>query len=115
MRAVRSGCLIQSVPVKPGGRYAVATWHRLQGEGTASVRVRWQTADGKWTAEHEDRFLSAYRFVDGWQQMVGVVRVPEGAGRLVVLLSMDGQQSEADVAWWDDVVVLEVPTGGGAG
>jgi len=109
MRAVRSGCLIQSVAATPGTRYAVATWHRLQGEGAASVRVRWQTEEGKWHAEHEDRFLAAHGSADGWQRMVGVVRVPEGAGRLVLLLSMDGQQAEADVAWWDDVVVFEVP------
>lgn len=110
MRAVRSGCLIQSVPATPGKRYAIATWHRLQGEGAASVRVRWHTEDGKWTAEREDRFLTAHGSTDGWQRMVGVVTVPESAGRLVLLLSMDGQLTEADVAWWDDVLVFEAPT-----
>jgi len=107
MRAVRSGCLIQSVNVTPNGRYAVAAWYRLQGEGAASVRARWQTEDGTWHAQQEDRFLTPHGSSDGWQRMIGVVRVPEGAGRLVLLLLMDGQ-SEADVAWWDDVVVFEV-------
>ena len=107
MRAVRSGCLIQSVNVTPNGRYAVAAWYRLQGEGAASVRARWQTEDGTWHAQQEDRFLTPHGSSDGWQRMIGVVRVPEGAARLVLLLLMDGQ-SEADVAWWDDVVVFEV-------
>jgi len=108
MTAVRSGCLIQSVPVEPGKRYAVAAWYRLQGEGVATVRARWQTEDGTWHAEQEDRFLTPHGDDGDWQRMIGVVRVPEGAGRLVLLLSMNGQQTEEDVAWWDDVVVFEV-------
>ncbi len=108
MTAVRSGCLIQTVGVAPGKRYAIAAWHRLQGEGVASARARWQTADGTWHAEHEDRFLTPNGADGDWQRMIGVVRVPEGAEKLVLLLQMDGQQTEEDVAWWDDMLVFEV-------
>ena len=108
MRAVRKGCLIQSIEVAPGGRYAVEAWHRQRGEGVPSVRVRWQTAEGSWHAEHEDSFLMTHGAEGEWHRMIGVVRVPEGAGRLVLLLFSDGQRSEEDVIWWDDALILKV-------
>ena len=108
MRAVRKGCLIQSVEVAPDERYAVQTWHRQAGEGSPTVRVRWQTADGTWHAQHKDRFLLTHQADGEWQRLVGVVRVPEGAGRLVLLLNADGQQTEDDVLWWDDALVIKI-------
>jgi len=108
MRTVRKGCLIQSIAVASGERYAAAAWHRVEGAGVPSVRIRWQKADGSWHAEHEDCFLTAHGAAGQWQRMVGLVRVPEGAGRLVLLLSVDGQRSDQDVVWWDDVVVFRI-------
>ncbi len=55
-----------------------------------------------------DRFLSGPATGDDWQQFVGLVTVPEGAGKLVVLLSAAGQRSEEDVIWWDDAAVYRV-------
>lgn len=107
MTAVRSGCLLQTAPVEAGKRYAIAAWYRLQGRGVASVRVRWHDPDGKWYAEQQDSFLTPYGTDGDWQRMVGVVRVPDGAGSVVLLLNMAGQRDQ-DVAWWDDVVVFEV-------
>lgn len=107
MRDVKSGCLIHSVAVAPGGRYAVAAWVRQQGRGVPGVRVRWHTPEGKWHAEDSDSFLSPAGTEGDWQRLVGVVRVPEGAGRLLVLLLMDGQPTRDDIVWWDDVVVFE--------
>jgi len=109
MRDVKNGCLIQSVEVTPGKRYVVAAWYRQQGEGVPAVRARWHTPEGKWHAQHEDRFLAPRGSEDDWRRMVGVVRVPEGAGRLVLLLLMEGQQSKEHVVWWDDVAVFEMP------
>ena len=108
LRAVRKGCLIQSVAVAPGERYAVQVWYRQAGRGFPVARVRWQTADGTWHAEHEDRFLLTHGDGGEWQRLVGVVRVPEGAGRLILLLNADGQQVEDDVLWWDDALVMEL-------
>lgn len=108
MRFVRKGCLINSMEASPGERYAVQAWYRQQGEGYPTVRVRWQTAAGTWHVPHKDQFLIAHESDGEWQRLVGVVTVPEGAGRLLVLLNSEGQQSEEDVLWWDDVRVVEV-------
>jgi hypothetical protein len=67
------------------------------------VRIRWQTPDEKWTAEEQDQFAYAVGPVDAWANLFSVVQVPEGAGRLVVMLSVRGQHSDADVTWFDDV------------
>ncbi len=105
---VRNGCLIQRIDVQPGERYVVSGWRRVQGQGAALIRVRWQTSEGAWHAEPLDRSLSASAADGDWQQLAGIVSVPEGAGRLIVLLWADGQCSEEDAIWWDDVAVFRV-------
>lgn len=105
---VKSGCLIQAVSVAPGERYLVAARRRVQGEGSASIRVRWQTPEGKWHAEVLDRFLGAADGNGDWALVAGVAEVPDGAGRMVLLLLADGQRSDEDVIWWDDVVAFRL-------
>jgi hypothetical protein len=97
------GCFIQSCDVKPGEHYAVRVMRRLAGGGRAHVRVRWQTPDGRWTLESQDRMIHADAPPGEWAELLGVVEVPEGVGRLVVLLGAGGQPSPQDAAWYDDV------------
>jgi hypothetical protein len=40
---------------------------------------------------------------DRWGELFGVVEVPEGVGKLVILLGAAGHTSPDDVAWYDDV------------
>lgn len=100
---VAGGCFIQSTPVQPGERYAIRAVRRLQGKGNASIRVRWQTAESRWTQEHKDVILISRAPATEWGEIFGVVEVPEGVGRLVLLLGVSGQSSAQDVAWYDDV------------
>ncbi|OGV82601.1 MAG: hypothetical protein A3K18_08140 [Lentisphaerae bacterium RIFOXYA12_64_32] len=103
---VENGCFIQTFPVKPGDRYAVRTLARCQGRSSVSVRVRWQTADRKWTKETQDVILSPGAAVIGdWREIFGAVTIPEEVGNLVLLLGMSSQFSDQDVAWFDDVEV----------
>jgi hypothetical protein len=70
--------------------------------------VRWQTAEGKWYAEHLDRVLDPRGPDDGWREIVGMATVPEGAGKLFILLQSGGQVSAEDICWFDDVRVVKV-------
>lgn len=102
--AVGGGCFIQTVtPVAPGELYAVQGWYKLQGQGTAWIRVRWQTPEGKWHADQLDRLIYSSGQGDGWRELFDVAQVPEGAGKMVILLGMAGQQAEQDVVWFDDI------------
>lgn len=105
---VANGCFIQRIPAKPGERYAVRAVRRQQGQGEAWVRIRWQTAEGRWTAEQQDRLFHADGPRDAWREAFGVVEVPDSAGQLVVLLGVGDQLAEADVAWFDDVAVYRI-------
>ena len=100
---VAEGCLIQSHDVRPGQRYAVRAVRRLQGRGTAHIRIRWQTAEGRWTLESQDQIVHGEAAAQEWHELFGVVQVPEGAGRLVILLGISGQASPEDACWYDDV------------
>jgi len=105
---VAGGCALQAVDVKPGGRYVIRAVRRLQGQGEASIRVRWQTPASSWTAEVRDRLIHPAGPRDDWSELIGVVQVPDAAGKLVVLLGVAGQRSPHDVAWYDDVEVCEI-------
>jgi hypothetical protein len=106
---VGGGCLLQAYMVKPGERYAVRAVRKLQGRGEAHLRVRWQTAEGTWTKESQDVLLYASGPRDQWIEMTGVVEIPEGVGRLLILLGIQGQASPDDAAWFDDVELYRLP------
>ncbi|HUU09309.1 MAG TPA: hypothetical protein VM431_02070 [Phycisphaerae bacterium] len=108
LAGVANGCLIAKIEVKPGQRYAVEAVRRLKGAGDAVLVVRWQTADDTWTAEARDVSVPCTGPRDAWAEMFGVAEVPEGAGKLVVLLLARGQKSADDLAWFDDVRVYRL-------
>ena len=114
---VRRGCLIQTHPVEPGQTYAVQADCLARGSTHPTVVVRWQTAEGRWTRESDDRTFGfkprptqaksdpgAPSSPDAaWRRAFGVVTVPAGAGRLVILLHVAGQQTDQDVCWFDNL------------
>ncbi len=105
---VANGCFLQSIRVRPGETYAVGAVRHLHGQGDAWLRVRWQTAEGKWTAEERDVVLLADGPRDEWREFFGVVEVPDGVARLLILLTVSGQPTPADVAWFDDVQLIKL-------
>ena len=105
---VADGCLLQAYHVRPGERYAVRTQVRLAGASRAWIRVRWQTADERWTAEEADRIFYPHG-TGTWCEAFGVVEIPEGVGRMLVLLGVGGPGTEDDQAWFDDVGVYRLP------
>jgi len=102
---VADGCFIQAHEVEPGELYAIGATRRLQGKGDAWIRVRWQTREGKWTAQTRDVVIACDGPRAEWAEMFGVVEVPEGAGRMVLLLCVADQPTADDIAWFDDIRV----------
>ncbi len=101
----KNGCFIQAHDVRPGERYAVRCHVKTEGEGTAWMRVRWQTPESRWTAENKDRMIHAPEPRGEWAELFDVVEVPQGVGRLLVLLLVADQPTDKDVAWFDDVAL----------
>ncbi len=100
---VTDGCFLQAREVQPGQRYAVRALRKLEGRGSTWIRIRWQTAEGRWTREVQDAMVYCRGPRDAWSELFGVVQVPEDAGRLLILLGVGNQASPEDVAWFDDV------------
>lgn len=105
---VAEGCLIQSYDVKAGERFAVGAALKLEGKGDGRIRVRWQTADGHWTHEIQDKLIPPNGPRGQWSDLFGVVEIPEDVGKLVLLLGAAGQTSPEDLAWYDDVRVYKL-------
>jgi hypothetical protein len=100
---VTDGCFLQSYKVVPSDRFAVRTACKVHGNGNAWLRIRWQTTEGSWIAETLDQLFYCEASPANWRELFGVVEVPEGVGRLVLLLSVGGQGTTEDVIWFDDV------------
>ena len=64
--------------------------------------------EGRWTAESEDQLLYCEPARDKWGELFGVVEVPEGAGRLLILLGVGGQTTVEDAVWLDDVELYKL-------
>lgn len=108
VRGVSSGCFGQNVEgARPGEDYVVAARCRGEGAGAPSIRVRWKDAKGRWTAEGRDVFILPHPPAkpNGWRELIGLARVPDGAAELVILLSASGQREPKDSVWFDDVIV----------
>mgnify|MGYP002349616932 FL=1 len=97
------GCYLQDYEAPPGSQHLVRARCRLTGSGTPALTLRWQTAARRWTNEGDDRTFAFRPDADGWLVTQGVVTVPEGAGRLVVLLDIRGQRDDQSSVWFDDV------------
>ena len=106
---VTGGCFLQSHPVQAGERYAIRAEVRAEGAGQAWLRIRWQTEDQGWVAELQDKILFPSGPPDRWNEIFGVVQVPEEAGRLVILLGVGGQRSHDDTVWFDGVELYRLP------
>ncbi len=108
MTGVSDGCFIQVYDVQPGERYFVRAVARQQGRGWPQIRVRWQTPEGQWTLQELDPILTPEPSHDEWKTIAGVVTVPEGVGKLVILLGVKSQASEEDIVWFDDVSLVKL-------
>ena len=105
---VSGGCFLQSYRVQPGQRWAVRAMRKIIGRGQASIRVRWQTSEGGWTLEGLDQLIFCPSRTNDWSELFGVAEVPDGVGRLVILLGVKGQKSPDDVVWYDDIELYQL-------
>ncbi len=105
---VSRGCFLQACEAAPGELYAVRAWLRSAGRGDPHVRVRWQTVDGAWTASPRDRLFFPAETDGAWREIFGTAAVPAGAGKIVILLNGDGQETAKDAAWYDDVGLYRI-------
>ena len=91
-----------------GEHYAVVAMRRLQGKGETWVRIRWQSPESKWMAVAQDKIIYCDGPRDEWRRMFGIGEVPEGVGRLIILLGVGGQAGPQDIAWFDDVKLYKL-------
>ncbi len=91
LEGVEQGCAIVRANVEPGGTYAVEALARGK---NPSFSVRWQM-NGAWRA-HESDVSAVFGPVreDGWQLARTIIKVPENANQLVMLLNGKLAQGE---------------------
>ena len=109
---VSRGCFIQKVPAAPGDAFIVQADCRTKGDSSPGLTIRWQTADGKWTHEIDDKSFVFKSGSGDWKKVSGVVTVPPDTGQLVVLLDIRNQQTDDDVCWFDHLEIYHLGNSG---
>lgn len=94
---VEEGCFGTSVPTAPGRAY----WVEADAQGAApSVKIYWKR-NGSWDWSLAGAFIRLGEpGADGWRHASGLVRVPEGADELVLMLGV--RQAEGENTWFDN-------------
>ncbi|MBT3344942.1 MAG: hypothetical protein HN712_11655 [Gemmatimonadetes bacterium] len=100
----------QRVNVAPFRFYRISAWIRSIGAGHADVRMRWLDEHGMvLTMEATPSPLTPEGPpTDGWQEVSGIVRCPQGALQLEVRLAVTDQEATTDVVWFDDVALYAI-------
>jgi hypothetical protein len=70
--------------------------------------IRWQSAEGRWTHEQDDRTFVFKPSAGEWRKGSGVVTVPLDVGKLVLLLGVSGQVADTDVCWFDNLALYRL-------
>ncbi|MDH7568597.1 MAG: DUF4838 domain-containing protein [Armatimonadota bacterium] len=105
-----SASYLQTVPVKPGETYFCSAWARCEPpaeEPGIALTVRFRTETGAWHPRRELEPTLRMQGVPGWQHLMLLVEVPEGAAQAVVMLSAASQPS-GSTAFFDDVGFFKV-------
>ncbi len=106
IQAADSAVFMQNVPCAPGERWLALGWSNgVKGH----LAVRFQKPDGGWLEQREfEPKLSAAAGATDWQPLAAVVTVPEGAGRLVLMLGASAQGDDEAVRF-DDAGLYRLP------
>ena len=105
-------CYLQDVPVKAGEKYLAVVWVKTDppaGQGGARFTLRYQAVGGGWYAGRAlEPSVSLPAGVKDFQPLILAVTVPEGAGAIVLMPGVEGQERGAS-ALFDDVALYRLP------
>lgn len=103
---VEKASICQYIPVKPGEKYRISVYGKIRGNGKISLSVGWMNKY-KWTAGGSGK-RTGFKPVPGsdWlQAVIPCVEVPQNVNQLIPVLSVSGQTSPDDAAWFDKLEV----------
>ncbi|MGI5818639.1 MAG: DUF4838 domain-containing protein [Armatimonadota bacterium] len=100
---------LQRIDVEPGEHYVVSGYIRARvSEGTATrINVQWQDAAGAWHDAPSVMSELQPGETDGWVRRGAFLRVPDGAYRAVLGLSVQSQRP-GDYAFFDDMSFRQI-------
>ncbi len=106
---VKNGCFLQQYIAEQGDRFYLKGRCRCTDARQSYLRVRWQDSDQKWVHEVKDVILAfSENETDGWRSCSGVFSVPEGASRVVILLSVFNQLTDKEDCLFDDIQMYKI-------
>lgn len=102
------GCFIQKTPAAPGDAFVVKADCLSKGASMPGLTIRWQSADGKWTHEIDDKSFAFKSGKGDWKIVSAIATVPPDVGQIVVLLDVRDQQTDADICWFDNLEIYRL-------
>jgi len=108
-----SACYLQTIKARPGEKYLCVCWARAERPGLhcgGKLTVRLRTPTGAWHPRRDcEPSVVMAEGQAGWQPLVVLVAIPEGAGSLVVMPGAAHQDEGARVLF-DSVAAYKLPS-----
>ena len=108
--SLQGGCLLQSVKAEEGGVYFLSCYAKLSGGCTGNIGIRFHTPDGKWHPSREGEISQPIvpKNADEWTYISMLIKVPKGAGQIVVMPGPDRQDPKTGQLLLDDFVMYRL-------
>lgn len=108
LEKVENGCILQSVPVRPGERYLIRLKSLRSGAAAVSTLIQWQHENGAWKYEIPNLTIFPVSLPDSeWSESTAVVTIPPDCGRLVLTPGVK-RQSEGGKVWFDELEIYRL-------
>jgi len=110
MAGISQGSYSYTIDVLPGESFQVESLCKQKGKGKPAMSIYWQDANRtiNWSAGTTKEIYK--QFEGKWRKAAAKVQVPAaGALKLMVLLLLEAQESEDDIAWFDNVSIKKLP------
>ena len=99
-----------TIDVLPGEKYLVESFCTQKGQGTPTMTIYWKDAARQWNWPAGISKGTYKPFEGKWRKAVARVQVPaEGVAHLTVLFGAEKQESENNIAWFDNISIKKIP------
>ena len=109
---LEQGIAIQTFDVTPGQRYLLEAACRYTGRIVPNMQIRWMDSNNDWLSMGKAKYYAAGVIPEGkeglWTESSCVIHVPDGAAKMLIMLTGSLGFTQSDACWWDDVHVYRI-------
>jgi hypothetical protein len=102
------GIFGQHIAVKPGQIFASLLRVKSTGRGVGYLEIGWKTSKDQWIPQRIRFDSNGIKDAIGWQEILGLIEVPELAATMIFMPSVSGQITQEDVVRFSEAKLVAV-------